>query len=189
MLGSRDPIDWEPRRILVAGVSGSGKTTLARRIASATGLPHTEIDGLYHGPGWTPREQFVDDVLAYTAEPGWVTEWQYRAARPLLLERADTLLWLDLPIRISLARVVRRTIRRRQRREELWNGNRERPLWTFFADPDHIIRWAMRTRNKYRPMIEALDVTHPHVHVVRLRNPRDVETWLRHLVELRRIGQ
>lgn len=109
-----------PRRILVAGVSGAGKTTLCREIARRSGIPHTEIDALFHGPGWTPRPEFVADVQRLVSQPSWVTEWQYDAARPLLAECADTLVWLDLPFwTVTFPRVVRRTVRRSLRREEL----------------------------------------------------------------------
>ena len=69
-----------PRRVVVAGVSGSGKTTLARRVAARLDLPHTEIDALFHGPGWTPRATFLDDVRDVVGQEGFVVEWQYRAA-------------------------------------------------------------------------------------------------------------
>lgn len=74
---------------MVAGVSGSGKTTLVRRIAAALDIEHTEIDALCHGPGWTPRTEFLDDVRALARGEAWVTEWQYADARPLLADAAD----------------------------------------------------------------------------------------------------
>jgi len=69
-----------PRRVLVAGASGAGKTTVARRTAEVLGVPHVEIDALFHGPDWTRRPAFLADVAAFSATPGWVTEWQYAAA-------------------------------------------------------------------------------------------------------------
>ncbi|GAB3754706.1 adenylate kinase [Zhihengliuella somnathii] len=179
MLSSRDRLPVRPQRILVAGVSGVGKTTLAGRIADALGVPHTEIDALFHGPGWTPRESFLDDVRALISQDSWVTEWQYGSARPLLAERAQVLVWLDLPfLTTTLPRVIRRTVRRRLRREELWNGNIEGPLHTFFTDREHIVRWAWSTRNKYRTTIPQAAAAHPHLTVVRLRTRRDVDRWL-----------
>lgn len=126
-LGADDALPMQPRRILVAGVSGAGKTTLARRTGAALGITHTEIDGLFHGPGWTPRPEFLDDVRALVAAPTWVTEWQYDAARPLLADAADVLVWLDPPFPRTFGRLVRRTLRRRWHREVLWNGNVEAP--------------------------------------------------------------
>lgn len=175
------PLPHRPRRVLVAGVSGAGKTTLAGRIAGITGGPHLEIDAIFHGPDWTPRPDFLDDVRCFVSGDDWTTEWQYDAARPLLAERADLLVWLDFPfVRVTLPRVVKRTVRRRWRREELWNGNREEPLRTFFTDPDHIVRWAVRTRRKYTELMPRFVNEYPHVVVVRLRSQREVDQWLRH---------
>jgi adenylate kinase family enzyme len=166
------------RRILVAGVSGAGKTTLARRISERTGIPHTEIDGLRHGPGWERRETFERDVELFTRAEQWITEWQYRELRPLLADRADTLVWLDVPTALTMARVIRRTVRRRLRREVLWNGNLEGPLWTFFTERDHIVRWAGRTRNSWRAHVAEAAAAHPELRIVRLRSRADVATWL-----------
>lgn len=181
MLGPGDTLDPVPRRVLVAGTTGVGKTTTAARIGSVLGLPHTEIDALYHGPGWEPRESFVADVEAYTSEPAWVTEWQYTAVRGLLAARADTLVWIDLPNPVALWRLVRRTLRRRLRRIEMWNGNVEPSLWTFFTDPGHIVRWGISTRNTTRERMPALLREAPHLRVVHLRSQREVDRFVLHL--------
>jgi len=63
VLRGSDPLPHRPQRVLVAGASGSGKTTVAARVSAALGLLHTEIDGLYHGPGW---------LLAHPATAIWL---------------------------------------------------------------------------------------------------------------------
>ncbi|MFE6968184.1 AAA family ATPase [Isoptericola sp. NPDC057653] len=173
------PPPRHPHRILIAGTSGAGKTTLAGRLAAALDLPYTELDSLHHGPVWTPRPEFEDDVRAIVAQDSWVSEWQYGAVRPLLLGRADLLVWLDLPVPVVLRQVLWRTLRRRLGRVELWNGNVEPPLRTLFTDEDHILRWAWRTRHKLRGLDERLAVEAPHVRVVRLRSHRAVDAWVR----------
>ena len=177
------PSTDKPRRILVAGVSGVGKTTLCRRIADATGLPYTEIDSLYHGPGWVPREAFVDDVRAFTAQDRWITEFQYRLVRDLLAARADLLVWLDLPAPIAYWRVITRTIRRAHTKEELWNGNVEPGLRNALFDDEGIIRWAFRTRATWPDKVAAASRQNPELVVVRLRSKREVERWLREIQE------
>ena len=165
-------------RIAIAGVTGSGKTTLCRRVAARTGLPHTELDSLQHGPDWEPRPQFLNDVARLVAEPAWVTEWQYRHARPLITARADVLVWLDPPYPVAFWRVLRRTLRRRWHREVLWNGNVEGPLWRVFVDRDHLLRWSWRTRAKIPAQLDDARRERPDVRVVRLRTAADVDAWL-----------
>jgi adenylate kinase family enzyme len=179
VLTAIDPIPLRPRRIVVAGVAGVGKTTLARRIAAVADVPHIEIDALFHGPNWTPRPTFLDDVERLVAQDAWVTEWQYAAARPLLAAHADVLVWLDLPFwTLTFPRVVRRTVRRRVRREVLWNGNVEPPFRRILTDPEYIVRWAVSTRHKYRDRVPQLDADMPGLSVVRLRSNRDIERWM-----------
>jgi len=89
MLTAGTELPARPRRVLVTGGSGSGKSTLAARIGILAGLPYQEIDALYHGPQWQPRETFADDVAAFVAGSSWVIEWQYTSVRELLAGRAD----------------------------------------------------------------------------------------------------
>jgi adenylate kinase family enzyme len=190
VLTDGDPLPLRPRRVLVCGVTGSGKSTLAATLAGVLDLPYTEIDGLQHGPDWTPRPQFLDEVQALAAGDAWITEWQYRAARPVLLARADLLVWLDLPFRVSMTRLVGRTVRRRVRREVLWHGNQEPPLHTFFTRPDDsILRWGISTRDKYRDRIPDVQRERPELPIVRLGSPREAEQWVRGIVQGRLLPQ
>ena len=179
MLPFDAPLPRRPRRVLVAGVSGSGKTTFAARIARVLDAPHTELDSLFHGPGWVPREEFLQDVRALVAGETWTTEWQYPAARPLLIARADLLVWLDLPfVTVTLPWLVRRTVRRRLRHEVLWNGNVEPPLHTVFTDPEHVVRWAVAGRRKLHARVPTLDEHYPALTVVQLRSSQEISAWL-----------
>jgi adenylate kinase family enzyme len=177
LLGPGDDLPARPRRVLVAGTSGAGKTTLAVAVGGALGLTHVEIDALFHGPGWVPRPSFVADVERLAAGEDWVTEWQYDAARPLLAARADLLLWLDLPRARVVRQVVGRTVVRRLRGGQLWNGNREAPLRTVLTDPEHVVRWAWTTHALTGPRVLALCAQRPELPVVRLRSRRDVDRW------------
>lgn len=74
--------------------------------------------------------------------------------------------------------VVTRTVSRRLRRQELWNGNIEPPLWTVFTDPEHIVRWAWTTHAKTAQRVAALAGQRPGLVIVRLRSWREVQHWL-----------
>ncbi|MEO8528439.1 MAG: AAA family ATPase [Pseudolysinimonas sp.] len=167
-----------PRRIAIAGVSGAGKSTFAARLADRHELRYQELDELHHGPGWSVLPDFVDKVERLTAEPAWVTEWQYHQVRTMIAERADTLIWLDYPISLVMARVIRRTVRRSLRREELWNGNVEPPLRTFFTDRNHIIRWAWRTRRHWTAEVSRIAGLRPELRVIRLADPAAARRYL-----------
>ena len=178
LLTARSPLPRRPRRLLVAGTSGAGKTTVAARAGDTLGIGHVEIDALFHGPHWQPREQFLADVEAFAAGPTWVTEWQYSVARPLLADRADLLVWLDFPRHTVMRQVVRRTLRRRLRREVLWNGNVEPPLWRVVIDDEHIVRWAWRTHPLTTRRVLDLLAARPDLPVVRLTSSHEVATWI-----------
>lgn len=165
------------RRILVAGISGAGKTTLATTLADRLGLPRHELDALHHGPGWVKRPTFEAEVEAFSAGPAWVCEDQYQTfIGPLLWERAELVVWLDLPRHVVMRRVTWRTLSRMVLRTELYNGNRERPA--ALLDPGHPIRWAWSQHAARRSRTEELAREHPEVEVVRLRTPAEVAAWL-----------
>ena len=179
MRSHKDPLPYPPKRVLVAGVSGVGKTTLARRIAAITGGPHTEIDAIFHGPDWTPRPEISPTCASLIRSRLVDHKWQYDAARPLLRgERRFVGLARSSLCARHAARLVRRTIRRRSSREDLWNGNIEAPLWTVLTDRDHIVRWAIRSRRNYHAAVPGLIPEYPHLTVVRLRSQQEAEEWL-----------
>jgi adenylate kinase family enzyme len=168
------------RRVLVAGSPGAGKTTMARALARRLGLPHTELDALFHGPGWVPRPSFEADVDALLASGRWVTEYQYARVQPRLLAAADAVVWLDHPWPTVARRLLRRTLGRALTRRELYNGNRERPRnWLRGSHP----LWAVagrrfrliRAENTVRFAAEA---RRRGLVVVRLRGARAADAWL-----------
>lgn len=178
ILDADAPLTARPRRILLAGTSGAGKSTLARTIAARIDAPYIEIDALFHGPRWSARESFLADVAQFAAQPGSVTEWQYDSARPVLAERADLVVWLDLPRLVVMRQVIARTVRRRVRREELWNGNLEPPLRAIFTDREYIVRWAWSTHHRTAERIAELAARQPELPIVRLRRRAHAAAWL-----------
>ncbi|HVA31756.1 MAG TPA: hypothetical protein VMU58_10860 [Gaiellaceae bacterium] len=167
------------RRVAVMGGSATGKTTVARRLAGILGVSHVELDALNHDPGWqeAPVEVFRERVRAACARDRWVVDGNYRSKLgSLVLERADTVVFLDLPFWLTLRRGVRRTIVRTATREELWNGNREqlRHMFSRYWIP----WWVVQTHRHYAREIPERVAEHPHLHVIWLRSTEEVEVWL-----------
>jgi hypothetical protein len=77
-----------------------------------------------------------------------------------------------------MRQVVVRTLVRRLRRQRLWNGNLEPPLWTILTEPEHIVRWAWGTHDENAVRIEALLQHDPDFTVVRLRSHAEARRWL-----------
>jgi adenylate kinase family enzyme len=167
----------------VVGNSGSGKSTLARKLAATLGVPHLELDSVFHQPGWEPLppDEFKQAVAARAAEDGWVIDGNYSAVRPVVWARADTVVWLDLPRRTVMRQLTWRTVRRALTRQELWNGNRE-PVANFFRwDPEQsVISWAWHKHREYRDRYDAAakDPANAHLTFIRLASRRHIDRFL-----------
>lgn len=175
------------RRIVVIGTSGAGKTTLARELARRLDLSHIELDALHWEPNWTAAETpiFRRRVAATVAGDAWVVDGNYGKARDLIWPRADTVVWLDYPLRLILWRLFWRTARRVLWREPLWNGNRER-LLEQIASRDSIFLWALQTHGRRKREFAALlpSREYAHLHVVPLRSARATRAWVQQVRRL-----
>jgi len=172
-------------RVSVVGSTGSGKTTFARELARILGVPHVELDALNWGPNWTMVDEglFRGRVDAATSADGWVVDGNYggRGAREIVWSRADTVVWLDLPLWLILARLTRRNIARIRSGEEIWpgTGNRESIRGSFLSR-ESLYVWALRSygrRNRLLPELLA-QPEYAHLAVHRLTRPSAAERWL-----------
>ncbi len=166
------------RIAVVATSSGAGKTTLARRLAELYGVPHVELDSLHHLAGWEPAPDLEAKVAVALLQPGWIVDGNYHGRLGgTVTDAADLVVWLDLPMRVCLWRLARRTAWRWLSRAELWNGNRETFHGAFLAR-DSLFRFALSTyRRRRREMpgrLSGCTVEH-------LRSQRAVDAWFARL--------
>jgi adenylate kinase family enzyme len=171
-----------PRRVNVAGISGSGKTTTSRAIAERLGLAHVELDALFHGPNWTApeRDEFRQRILdAIEGLDGWIIDGNYSGyLGGLVLERAETVVWLDLPLTVCLRRISRRTWRRIRTREELWDSKNRETMRNAFLSRESLFVWTVKAYFRHRREWPTRFAAHPQLRVVRLRSQQEVERWL-----------
>jgi adenylate kinase family enzyme len=173
------------KRVSVVGNAGSGKSRLAERIARIIRAPYVELDAIHHLAGWEAidPDEFLARVTALSATDAWVIDGNYRTVvvDGPVWQRADTIVWLDLPRRTVMRQVTARSLRRAVRGEELWNGNREpvRNLWAWNPDKS-VIRWSWTQHAKYQERFGAamLSPALGHVDFVRIRSHAESERWL-----------
>ncbi len=168
------------KRVNVVGTSCSGKTTLAMAIGRRLALPHVEIDALFWGPGWRPVPEalFRHRVSEAVAADGWVIDGGYSSIRPLVWARADTVVWLDYPMPLVLARWARRTLVRIRSRQEFWPGTGNRESVRNALKADGLLWWILRTHHRRRRTMVAAMASRHDLAWIRLRSPQEAERWL-----------
>ena len=103
-----------PRRIHITGGQGSGKTSLAARLASCLGVPSYDLDLV----GWDsktgverPLEVRLAEVERLAAQAAWITEGTMIGWTDPLFRAADLIVWLGVPWRVAVWRMLLRHAR------------------------------------------------------------------------------
>jgi len=114
---------------------------------------------------------------ARRAAPGcWIVDGNYDSELGgLVVDAADTVIWLDPPLSTALVRLWRRTAHRIRDHVELWNGNHE-SWWNALWGGKSLFAWAVRSHARHRRDWPARFAAHPRF--VRLRTTADAESWL-----------
>lgn len=164
------------QRIMIIGGPGSGKSTVARRLGAATGLPVVHIDPMFWAPGWVQRS--VDETYAMIEQavrgPAWIFEGNNTPTLAMRAERADLILFLDLPRRLRMWRLVKRTLRYLGRtRPDMAPGCPERFDIAFFR-----FAWAYDDGGRLRARAFCTQ-WQGRRKVLRLTSPEAVEAFLK----------
>ncbi|HJR94461.1 MAG TPA: hypothetical protein VJ807_03435 [Gaiellaceae bacterium] len=166
---------------VVTSASGTGGTTVGRAIAQRLAVPFHELDALFWKPGWveSTAEELHAAVEPIVATGAWVIDGSYQSKiGQLVLGNADVVVWLDLPMRVWLPRLVARTFRRARSGEVLWDGNRE-SLRKAFLSRDSLLLFTLR---HYRARRRTYPVRFADYDVVRLRSQGEIDVFLRRVV-------
>jgi adenylate kinase family enzyme len=146
-------------------------------LAERLGVAFIELDALNHGPGWSEAtpEELRAKVAPIVATDSWVIDGAYRGKLGnLVLQRADTVVWLDLPMRVWFPRLLRRTLGRIVRKETLWAGNQETLRNVFFSRNSLLVFTLRHYRRRRRLYPDELG----GFNLVRLRTTKEVERFL-----------
>jgi adenylate kinase family enzyme len=166
------------KRVLVIGVSGSGKSTLAEQLARRTGLPYVATDPFYWEANWqvAPKEHVRQCVEAATSAQAWVLDGNFDGERALVWSRADTLVWLDYPFALTLARVILRNTRLLLSQKPTWSGNH-----MTLAKLCSGMRHTWRAYHIKRPKYPGYIAEFPHLQVFTFHAPGAASRWLESL--------
>ncbi|MEL7091627.1 MAG: AAA family ATPase [Pseudomonadota bacterium] len=145
------------KRVMILGQPGSGKSTLARQVGAAMDLPVVHVDHIHWMSGWVerPKDEKIAMALAEQAKPEWVFEGGLADTKDDRLNRADTLIVIELPYSLRMWRVIKRTLRHYGRtRPDLPDGCPEQvslEFWRWIWDTRHTAReanrnWAAKAR-------------------------------------------
>lgn len=163
------------QRVMIIGCAGSGKSTLARDLSQKTGLPVVHIDQIYWTSGWIMRalEEVRELVASATEAPDWIFEGNNTANFDLRMAKADTLIFIDLPVWLCLFRVLKRTLTSHGRvREDMAPGCPEKFSWSF-------LKWVHSYPKRGRPKTLDLLASAPaSLTIHRLRTSRSVKAFL-----------
>ncbi len=164
------------KRILILGPSGSGKSTLAERIGQVLKIPVITLDRYFWNPNWveTPQDEWKEKVKKLAMEEKWVMDGNYTSyTLAMRVKRADAIIFIDFPRRISYLRVFLRRLRHRgETRPSVADGCPEKIDREFL---EYIWSWRKRRRPQILRYLKRLDGIKD---VFILRNQKQIERFM-----------
>jgi adenylate kinase family enzyme len=161
------------QRVLVIGPCGAGKSTLSVELARKLGLPIFHMDQLNWQPGWveSSKDEIRQKLAGITANDRWLIDGTYGGTLGERLERADTVVYLDYPIRLCVIRLMRRIWTYRGRtRPDMTDGCPERFDLEFLI---YLLRWNSGPRVRTEARLKGHEDK-----IVRLRSPDELQRWM-----------
>jgi adenylate kinase family enzyme len=144
------------RRVAVFGNTGGGKSTLARRLAELTRLPLYPLDLIQYrvGGGQVPDEEYLSAHAELLRKEEWIIDGYGSVASAW--ERfavADTLVYIDLPLRTHYWWVTKRLIESLFVAPEGWPENS--PMWRSTMN-SYKVAWLCHRRltPRYRQLVD-----------------------------------
>lgn len=162
------------KKIIVIGSGGSGKSTFSRRLGERTSIEVIHLDREYWRPNWekTPVDEWEARVATILGRDSWIMDGNFGGTREMRMQAADTIIFLDIPRRVCLYRILKRTIQYYGRsRPDMAEGCDER------FDLEFLL-WLWNYPNRTRSRVIEASEKFPDKRFVRLRTTSEVEKFL-----------
>lgn len=167
-------------RITILGMPGSGKSTLAQAIMNKKGIPCINIDRFWreggggHNSQTTPNPEQAqanvkEKVLEAIQAEDWISDGVYSLVQPYIAEGADTLVYLDIPLRQRLVNHAVRLMDRKKRKD----------LMTLRADMEFFLEMLKRDSRKVQN-IQGFLQTYRDKTII-LRSRKDIREYVKSL--------
>ena len=161
------------QRVLIIGPCGAGKSTLAGELGARLNLPVFHMDQLNWQPGWveSSKEAICERLAAITATDRWLIDGTYGGTLGERLKRADIVVYLDYPIRLCVARLLRRIWKYRGvARPDMTEGCPERFDFPFLL---YLLQWNSGPKLRLEAGLKGHEAK-----VIRLKSPEALAIWL-----------
>lgn len=108
-------------KILIIGIVASGKTTLAKRLSKENKINYYEIDSIVHDDIKNKKrtdEEQKKIINKINEQANWIIEGTLRKNLYYLLNMADKIIYLDIPLHIRKRRILFRYIKQKLKIEQ-----------------------------------------------------------------------
>lgn len=163
------------KKIAIIGSGGSGKSTLARRLGEILKIEVHHLDALFWNPGWigTAKEEQTIVQSKLVENESWIFDGNYGGTMDIRLNKADTIIFLDIPRSICVYRVIkRRCIYRNKTRPDMGEGCVERLDFEF-------LKWVWQYPETKKPAVmKKLEWLSHEKEIIILTSPKEVDHFL-----------
>jgi len=107
-------------KITILGHAASGKTTLAKKISQKLNIPHISLDRFWFEAGGfevqkgnVSKAKDVQDYIKnkvddFVYKDNWVSDGFFSRVQPLIAEKADRLIFIDIPLHTRIINHIKR---------------------------------------------------------------------------------
>ena len=160
-------------KIMIIGSGGSGKSTLAKELGKVKNLPVIHLDKNFWNSGWikTPREEWIKKQQQLFSGNAWIADGNYTGTLAIRLEKADTVLFLDMRRSLCLYRAIKRWLQNiGKTREDMAEGCPEK------IDLEFLL-WIWNYKRDTLPEIQQ-KITESKKDCIILKSRKDVKRFL-----------
>lgn len=137
------------KRVIVIGCGGAGKSTFSRNLSDKLDIPVYHLDKLFWNRGWisTPQDEFDNKIQELANRDKWIIDGNYIRTFDMRAERADTIIFINMPTYVCFYRVIKRRVMYKDKiRPDMAEGCPEGIDFEFF-------KWVLTYNKKIRPRI------------------------------------